>query len=199
MGNFRIGFLFLFVLASTQAFAQGFQRSNYYNDLCSRGYRNDAYARGIEAGFKNIDDLRPKYNYEECYRIGIRVGKNLHFVEQVFNCDGDFDNGYAEGFKSSALSIGTECYSRGYDAGLGAIRSAARELDRGTAGDRCVDEYQRGMTDASHGTIGSTPMDEPEGTCYRTGQDDASSLPFALLFHSPVRSFSSLELLISRK
>ncbi len=144
--------------------------------LCSDGYRADSYGRGIEAGFKGIDNLRPRHSREaneDCYQRGVRKGVSLHYETQIFDCEGDFEDGYEEGFKASPLSAGTACYSGGYSAGKAALRVGAREGARELVGDECVDAFQKGYEDSMTGQVATIPLTNPEATCYRAGYYDA--------------------------
>jgi hypothetical protein len=153
-------------------------RPFYYRPfLCETGYKADSYGRGLEAGFKALSNLRPQKNDEVCYQRGVSDGERTSHADQVFNCPGDFDHGYTEGLKTSALSAGTVCWSTVYSAGQAALRVGAREGNEALVGERCLREYAKGLLDGSGNKGYVSIHDEPEATCYGTGYWDGESHP----------------------
>lgn len=140
--------------------------------MCAEGYRLDSYGRGIEAGFKSIADMRPNLVDEGCYQLGVRKGVSLHVESQIFDCAGDFQEGYDNGFKVTGSTVGSACHEAGYLAGISTLRVGARERDAYWVGMDCVESYNYGYNDGKASTIKQIEAREPNDTCYKAGYLD---------------------------
>jgi len=144
---------------------------------CEVSYRHTSYGRGLQGGFTDRD-LRPQLVDEGCYQLGVEEGQSLaaRSIESP-TCEVDFKQNFNRGLRGEVDYVGNECMSAGYLAGEAALEMGAREALVDVVGERCVDEYARGKTDARAFRMGTPRSSQPEMQCYMTGFDDGERFP----------------------
>ena len=133
---------------------------------CGRSYFEDSVGRGIEVGYRSTGGA-PRHLDSVCYNAGRSDGESLK-KKSISGCDSTFNQAFDQGKNGDFQPAGDECTTAGFQAGRAWLRSQARERNRSSVGDSCVNAYEK----ACQTQVDESQSNLKDSICYHTGLGD---------------------------